>query len=113
MIDAPTAAELSAAAARIPDGDGFEARVAANARNIVAREAALWPAAVARAVTRLRALTGRDGDFTTLEAALADMIRTRALPPGDPALLHHLRETARDRLAIDQPGYVHGLGEAE
>lgn len=113
MIDAPTAAELSAAAARIPDGDGFEARVAANARGIVAREAALWPAAEARAIVRLRSLTGRDGDFATLDAALAAMIRDRAIAATDPALLDHLRESARDRLAIDQPNYVHGLGESE
>ena len=112
MIDGPTAAELAAAADRAGDSD-FERRVAENARGIVAREASLWPAAAARAVVRLRALTARDGNFAELERALIEMIETRAIAPTDPALLDHLRATARDRLAIDQPRYVHDLGESE
>ncbi len=112
MIDGPTAAKLIAAADRAGHSD-FEQRVAANARGIAEREAALWPAAEARAVARLRALTGHHGDFAALEAALAALIRDRVIAATDPTLLHYLRETARDRLAIDQPNYVHGLGESE
>lgn len=118
MIDAPTAAEIAASVARWRETRGadvsdFEERVAANALGIAEREAALWPAAEARAVARLRALTGPDGGFAALEAALAAMIRAREIAPTDPALIGHLIAAARDRLAIDQPSYVHDLGESE
>lgn len=110
MHSGPTAAELCAAVSRWLDAgaagaDSFHGKVAANALAIVTRELELGPAAQARALARLTALTGRTGDFDALEAALCDLIERGAIPLADPALHDHLRETARDRLAIDQPRY--------
>lgn len=110
MHDGPTAAALCTAVARWLDegaagADGFYGKVAANALAIVARELDLGPAAQARAIARLTALTGRTGSFADLEAALCAMIDRRDIALTDPALLAHLRASAGDRLAIDQPRY--------
>lgn len=116
MNTAPTAHEIIAAAAAwldngAPDASGFAGKVAANALGIVARELDLGPAAEARAVERLAALTGRAGSFADLEAALCDLIDAGAVDLDDPRLATHLRDTARDRLAIDQPRYRSLLGD--
>ena len=110
MNAGPTAAEIVAAVARwLEDGatgaTGFHGKVAANALGIVARELDLGPAPERRAAERLVALTGADGSAAELEAALCSMIERGAVSLTDPALIEHLRETARDRLAIDQPRY--------
>lgn len=115
MNTAPTAAEIVAAVVRwldggAPDATGFAGKVAANALGIVARELDLGPAAEARAVTRLEALTGRAGSFAALEQALCEMIERHEIALTDPLLREHLRATARDRLAIDQPRYRSLLG---
>ena len=73
------------------------------------RELELSPAAEARAVERMRALLGRDGDFVALNRALAEAIRAGSMTPATPALRAHLRATALDMLAIDQPRYAHEL----
>ena len=118
MIDGPTAAEIVARVARWlgeldADTSTFETRVAQNALGIVERELACWPAAESRALARLEKLTGTTSDFATLEAALVERIRAGMISATDPQLIDHLRRSARDRLAIDQPGYAHGLGEDE
>ena len=110
MHSGPTAAQLCAAVARWLDAgatgaDGFHGKVAANALAIVARELDLGPEAEARALDRLTALTARTGTFADLEAALCKMIDAGTIPITDPALQAHLRATAHDRLAIDQPRY--------
>lgn len=115
MNAGPTAAEIVAAVARwledgAPGGAGFHGKVAANALGIVARELDLGPPAKRRAIERLAALTGKAGSVAELEGVLCAMIERGAVPLTDPALIEHLRETARDRLAIDQPRYRSLLG---
>lgn len=111
MITHPTADELRQALAGVetgPPGDAraaFIARVADNARATLDREAALGPAAEAAAVARLQALLRRDGDFETLNAELCARLRDGRLAPLDPAVLAHLKASAMDQVAIDQPGY--------
>lgn len=113
MITCPTAAELQAAldlfdAAADGPNDGrraFLARVADNARALLAREAALGQAAQAEERARLAALLGVEGDFETLNRKLCEALRTGAIAPRAPALMAHLRATAIARIAIDQPGY--------
>lgn len=111
MITHPTAAELSEALSGVetgPPGDAraaFIARVADNARATLEREAALWPAAEATAVERLRGLLGLDGDFETLNAELCERLHDGRLMPLDPAVLAHLKASLIDQVAIDQPGY--------
>ena len=111
MISHPTAAELREALAGVeagPPGDArttFLARVADNARATLDREAALGPTAEAAAVHRLRALLGVGGDFQTLNAELCARLRDGRLPPLDTALQAHLKASAIDQIAIDQPSY--------
>jgi hypothetical protein len=113
MISHPTAAELTEAVAAfdaevaIP-GDArqtFLARVTDNARATLAREAVRGARLEAEAVERLGALLGEAGDFATLNTRLCEALRTGAIDPLDPALLAHLRATAIDQIAIDQPNY--------
>jgi hypothetical protein len=89
--------------------DGFHRKVAANALGIVSRELAQWPAAEAAAVARMQAILGRDGDYGTLNAALAECLRDGSVSGDDPVVFDHLRRTALDTLAIDQPRYRHEL----
>lgn len=111
MITHPTAAELAEALAGVETGPpsdaraAFIARVADNARAILEREAALGPAAETAAVGRLRILLAREGDFETLNAELCARLRDGRLAPLDPAVLAHLKASALDQLAIDQPSY--------
>jgi len=85
----------------------FDRAVAANALGMVERELLLRAEADAAASARIAALLGNGAD----QDALVQAIRSGALPPDDPALLEHLRLTALDALAIDQPRYVHALAE--
>jgi hypothetical protein len=114
MITHPTAQELvSGVATWLPvDGSasGFGLRVARNALEIAARDMALSPAVDARAAERMSALLGRGGTRHELDEALVEAIRSGAIAPDDPALVAHLRATALDTIAIDQPKYAHTLG---
>ena len=113
MISHPTAAELSQAvvafdAETAAPGDArqaFLARVADNARAILAREAGDGARIEAEAIARLQDLLGAAGDFAKLNARLCQALRDGAIAPLDPALLAHLRATAIAQIAIDQPGY--------
>lgn len=107
----PSARELlgavSAWLANDAPASRFDRAVAANALGIVDRELALRAEVDAAAAARIAALLGGEGD----QDALVRAIRSGALQPDDLALLEHLRLTALDALAIDQPRYVHALAE--
>jgi hypothetical protein len=110
MSAGPTVTEiLEAVGDWLEDGaqgaDAFQGRVAANAIGIVRRELALWPQAEARAIARLESITGKAGAFEQLEALLCAKLGDGSIAVGDPGVLEHLRATALDRLAIDQPNY--------
>jgi hypothetical protein len=113
MTTHPTAVELLQAviawmesSARSPsERDSYLALVARNALGIVLREMQQAPQADAEATARLRNLLEMDANLPTLEAELANRIRSGAIAPDDPALLHHLRMQIAARLAIDQPRY--------
>ena len=92
-----------------PARAAFLARVAQNAEDIAARDDALGPAARTDAVSRMRRLLDRDGAFEALQAALAEALRNGGIGYDDPALLDHLRRTALDELAVEQPRYRHAL----
>lgn len=87
----------------------FLTRVAENAEAIASRDHTLGTPTREGARARMAALLGREGDYDTLHAALAEAIRSGALDADDPALRDHLRRTALDELAIDQPRYRHEL----
>lgn len=115
MLDQPRGAEiLDAVAALLRDvlvpqlqgSAGFQARVAANAVDLVARELRQGAAAEAAALQRLRALLGRDGPLPVLEAELAEAIAKGRLDAASPGLTEHLWAATMDKLAIDQPSYA-------
>lgn len=114
MITHPTAPELidsvirfieERAAPNLKDRDVFLARVAVNALGAVKRELEQGPSAEARAVERLRALLGRDGDFATLNGMLCDGLSDGSIDGTDPAVLDHLKASIIDQVRIDQPQY--------
>ncbi|VWX50288.1 DUF6285 domain-containing protein [Novosphingobium sp. 9U] len=83
----------------------FDARVAANALEIAAREFALGPAAADRESERLAALLGDEKDLEAMRAELCQRLSSGAIDASDPALLRHLRESVLDQVEIDQPRY--------
>ena len=117
MLDHPRGPALLDAVARLlrdvlmpqlPAGSAaaFQARVAANAVDLAAREMRLGPGAEAQAAQRLQALLQHSGPPDALEAELALAIRSGAIDAQDPALREHLWATTLDKLAIDQPAYA-------
>ena len=119
MLDHPRGPALLDAVARLlrdvllpalpPGNAAFQARVAANAVDLAAREMRLGPAADAAAFDRLQALLQHAADGATLdaqEAELALAIRSGAIDAQDPALRAHLWAGTLDKLAIDQPSYA-------
>jgi Domain of unknown function (DUF6285) len=84
----------------------FQARVAANAVDLAAREMRLGPAADSAAADRLLALLQHAGPLDAQAAALALAIRSGAIDDQDPALRAHLWASTLDKLAIDQPSYA-------
>jgi Domain of unknown function (DUF6285) len=115
LLDFPRGPDLLQAVSRLlrdtllpllPAHAAFQARVAANALDLAAREWQLAPAAQAAALARLRLLLGHDGTPDALEAELCRRIADGRIALDDPALLNHLWAGTLDRLAIDQPGYA-------
>lgn len=116
MLDHPRGPALLDAVARLlrdvllpalpPGNAAFQARVAANAVDLAAREMRLGPAAEAGAADRLLALLQHAGPADALEAELALAIRSGAIDDQDPALRAHLWASTLDKLAIDQPSYA-------
>jgi hypothetical protein len=118
MLDHPRGPALLDAVARLlrevlmpqlqqlPGGAVFQARVAANAVDLAAREMRLGPQADAQAVARLQALLQHRGALPDLEAELALAIRSGAIDDQSPALRAHLWASTLDKLAIDQPSYA-------
>ncbi len=114
MQDAPEPTEILAAVAAFLRGAVataaphvvFQARVAANALDLVARQLALAPAAEAQELARLRGLLGRDGTLTDLNAALAAALAAGSLDAATPAVAAHLHATTMAKLAVDQPSYA-------
>lgn len=83
----------------------LHARVAANVVALVQRQLELAPASDDAERERLRALLGREGALTELNAELARRIRTGELALDDAGLLEHLWSVALEKLAVDNPGY--------
>lgn len=113
MQDEPLPAEMLTAVAAflrdtvVPQATplvAFQARVAANAVDLVARQLGLAPAAEAAEHASLRALLGRDGTLAELNAALAAAIADGTLSAD--AALPHLWATTFAKLAVDQPNYA-------
>jgi hypothetical protein len=115
MQDQPTPAEVIGAVAHFlktvvaPQTTGavsFQARVAANALEMMRRQLDLGPALDAAEQARLVALLGRDGDLADLNTELAERIAAGVMDLTTPGLAHHLWQTTMAKLAVDQPTYA-------
>ena len=115
MLDHPRGPALLDAVARLlretlipqlPPGAVFQARVAANAVDLAAREMRQAADAESQARDRLQALLGQDGDLATLEAELAARLRRGDINTDHVGLQNHLWATTLAKLAIDQPSYA-------
>ena len=114
MQDQPGPTEILAAVARFLKGTvaaettghtSFNARVAANALEMMIRQFDLAPAAEAAERARLEAILCTPGELVELNAEFARRIAAGELDPADPAVADHLWTTTLAKLAVDQPNY--------
>ena len=115
MQDQPTPAEMLPPIVAFLKGDVlpklsgrdlFQLRVAINALELVGRQLTLAPASDAAELARLAALLGHDGTLEALNAELAERVASGELTLDTPGLADHLRATAMEKLAVDQPRYA-------
>jgi len=83
----------------------FNLRISINAIDLVQREIAMQAGADEREHARLSRLLGGGASLEAMRQTLCEKIASGAITLERPALQQHLRETAIDRLAIDQPSY--------
>ena len=115
MLDQPRGADILAAVAKLlretlmpqlPANAAFQARVAANAIDLVAREINFGETVERDALGRLQALLSRDGSLQELETDLSGRIRRGELDLQSEGLAEHLWQTTLDKMKIDQPAYA-------
>jgi hypothetical protein len=115
MYDPPTPPEILAAVARFlkeevaPATTGhlsFQARVAANALEMMRRQLELGPPAEDGERARLQDLLGMDGDLLTLTTELSRRIAAGEADLSTPGVADHLWATALAKMAVDQPTYA-------
>ena len=115
MQDEPTSVELLAAAIvflrsrALPALTGalqFEARVTANALDIVLRQLQHGTTMEEAEAERLRGLLAMGGDLEALNRELCRRIAEGGVSLETEGLREHLRQTALDRTEIDQPTYA-------
>lgn len=115
MLDDPRSAEILEAVSRLmretlipalPADVVFQARVAANAIDLVLREMRTGAQLEEAARLRLVALLEQDGPLEVLEAELSARIRDGAIDLSAPELLEHLWATTMAKMSIDQPSYA-------
>ncbi|HSZ53228.1 MAG TPA: DUF6285 domain-containing protein [Caulobacteraceae bacterium] len=115
MYDPPAPPEILAAVARFlkeevaPATTGhlsFQARVAANALEMMRRQLELGPGEDAAERARLQALLGMDGDLLTLTTELSRRIAAGEADLSTPGLADHLWASALAKMAVDQPTYA-------
>jgi hypothetical protein len=114
MQDRPSPSEIIGAVAAFlknvvaPDTSGatsFQARVAANALEMMKRELDTAPAEDAAELARLKAILGQDGDLFDLNVELCRRIEAGEVDLATPGLKDHLWATTLAKLAVDQPTY--------
>jgi hypothetical protein len=115
MQDRPTPSEVIGAvaaflkttvAAQTAGATSFQARVAANALEMMKRELDLAPTEDAAEHERLKALLGIDGSLFDLNVELARRIAAGEIETSSPAFIEHLWATTMAKLAVDQPTYA-------
>jgi len=84
----------------------FEMRVTLGALLLVRRTMELTPQSDAAEHVRLETLLGEVGELEALNRLLCERIRDGAVTLTTPGLAEHLRATALEKLAVDQPNYA-------
>ncbi|MGH6958094.1 MAG: DUF6285 domain-containing protein [Caulobacteraceae bacterium] len=105
VIGAVAAFLKTVVAAETTGATSFQARVAANALEMMKRELDLGPAEDAAELARLKALLGREGSLFELNAELSRRIEAGDVDLSTPGLKDHLWATTLAKLAVDQPTY--------
>lgn len=114
MQDEPKPTEILAAVARFlkdvvaaetTGHTAFNARVAANALEMMGRQLETAPDAEAAELARLQQLLGRDGDLNALNTELCVRLKSGELDLQTPGLAEHLWDVTLAKLAVDQPRY--------
>ena len=122
MLDQPQGADILAAVSRLlrdtlmpclPPDAVFQARVAANAIDLVAREIRFGETVERQSLQRLQALLNRDGSLAELENELSLRIRNGELDLQSEGLAEHLWQTTLAKMKIDQPNYASYRRERE
>jgi hypothetical protein len=115
MQDQPTPSEVVGAVAaflktvvavQTTGATSFQARVAANALEMMRRQLDLAPTEDAAELNRLMAILGTDGSLAELNVELARRIEAGELDLTTPGLSDHLWATTMAKLAVDQPTYA-------
>ena len=115
MQDQPTPSEVIGAVAaflknvvtvQTTGATSFQARVAANALEMMRRQLDLAPAEDAAELERLKAILKTDGTLAELNGELASRIGAGELDLTTPGLSDHLWATTMAKLAVDQPTYA-------
>jgi hypothetical protein len=118
MQDDPTPSEIlesvitflrEVVPSKLPSREAFDARVAANALEIVRRQVAVHTTATEQDESerrRLIQLLGRDGSLEELNKLLCSRIANGELGLSNAKLMDHLWATTLDKLAVDQPTYA-------
>jgi hypothetical protein len=83
----------------------FQARVAANAVDLVRRQLDLGALGEDAELERLQALLGHSGTLPALNAELADALASGACGLATPGVSAHLLATTLEKLRVDQPSY--------
>jgi hypothetical protein len=83
----------------------FQARVAANAVDLVRRQLELGADGEDGELERLQALLGHSGTLPALNAELADALASGACGLATPGVSAHLLATTLEKLRVDQPNY--------
>jgi hypothetical protein len=83
----------------------FQARVAANAVDLVCRQLELGVAGEAAELKRLQALLGHAGTLAEMNTELADALASGTKGLSTPGVSEHLRATTLEKLQVDQPNY--------
>ncbi|MGC8536000.1 MAG: DUF6285 domain-containing protein [Rhizomicrobium sp.] len=89
----------------LPERTRFLLRVAANAADLVSRQLDLKPGYDAAELGRLKLLLGTDGTLVEQNARLCAAIESGEISFETKGLVAHLRATALEKLAVDQPKY--------
>jgi len=115
MLDQPKGPDILAAVAKLlretlmpqlPANAAFQARVAANAIDLVTREISFGETVEREALARLQALLSRDGSLEDLETELSGRIRRGEFDLDSEGLAEHLWQTTLGKMKIDQPAYA-------